>query len=89
MSSERVLPDHRVKVQPSDKHGKFPALAVPQLPGQECSLEVLLLQTHLGKFPSPGLGGGGGELEISFNSLPEKKVPGSFREQWQVGWQRR
>lgn len=28
-------------------------------------------------------------MEILFNSLPERKVPGSFREHREVGWQRR
>lgn len=40
--------------EPTEQTWQLPALAVPGLSGKGCSLE-----THLGKFPSTGLGGGG------------------------------
>lgn len=57
MSSDPVLQDHRDKAQPIEQTWQLSA--VPGLPGQESSLQAILLQTHLGKFPMTGLGAGG------------------------------
>lgn len=56
VSSDPILQDYGDKAQPIEQTWQLPA--VPALPGQESSLEALLLQTHLGKFPLTGLGAG-------------------------------